>query len=216
VSLDHYETARRRVGSIQARLNETIDSIRSNPSLSASGRRAEMARATADANKMAARVKTEIVGARDQRRNELTSYLFGRGPGESDVLAVRDAADRAAKIEGPNDASAALKQAQLAGDKSMQKAITHLAADRGWTDVVTQYIDGLPLTEAGAVAVSMRTLAELPHGPNADRADDIVFRVRSPRELSAYREGEIERLAADAAPVQPAPVSAGPVGGSYF
>ena len=70
---------------------------------------------------MADKVKTEIVTARQQRRNELTRHLFGLSPEEGGILTMRDAQDRAAKLETPEAAAAALRQAQLAGDHSMAK-----------------------------------------------------------------------------------------------
>jgi hypothetical protein len=126
MSLDHYEESRRRISRIQARLDEQIESLRANTSLTDQGRRAEMAKAVVEAKQMADRVKTEAVTARTQRRNELTRYLFGLKPEEGGILTLRDAQDRAAKLETAEAAGAALRRAQLAGDHSLVKAITRI------------------------------------------------------------------------------------------
>jgi hypothetical protein len=213
MSLDSYEDSRRRMNSIQARLNETIDSLRANTSLSPQGRRAEMARATVAATQMADKVKDEIVTARKQQRDQLEKHLFGLSPNEGGILAARDAADRAAKIEAlasdpetitkaRDAASAALGQAQLSGDRSLQRAITHLAVTKGWTSVVNAYVDGLPATESTPTALSLQKLSAIPAGRNADLADAAVFRVRPPTELGICRPSDLEHLARDAAPAQ--------------
>jgi hypothetical protein len=202
MSLDHYSDARRRISSIQHNLDQNIESLRRNPSLSTQGRRAEMAKATLDAQQMVARVRNEIVGARKAEHDRLTKHLFGMSPDEGGVLAARDAADRAAKIEGPEAASAALKRAQLVSDKSMQRAVAHLAVAKGWDDVLGVYVDGLPAAESTPTALSLQKLSAIPAGPLTDAADGAVFRVRPPNELSSYREGDLEQIARDAAPAQ--------------
>jgi hypothetical protein len=203
MAIDHYEESRTRIRSIQTGLDRTVESLRANTSLSEQGRRIEMAKALVDARKKVDRVKTEAVTARKQRRDELTRFLFGHASGEGDILAMRDARDRAAKLESADAAGSALRQAQLAGDRSLVKAITHAAVDNGWHGVVDDYVAGLGPEEVTPVALSLQSLAAIPHGRNTDTADAAVFRVTSPRELFSYREGDLEQLAKDAAP-QPA------------
>jgi hypothetical protein len=200
MSLDSYADSRRRISQIQSRLDETIESLRANTSLSDQGRRAEMAKATLDARKMVERVKTEVVTARTQRRNELTRYLFGLSPEEGGILTMRDARDRAAKLDGPEAAGAALRQAQLAGDRSLVKAITHVAVDHGWQSVIDDYVAALGPEEVTPIALSLQSLAAIPSGRNTDTADAAVFRVRPPNELFGSRDEEIAWLARDAAP----------------
>lgn len=162
-----------------------------------------MAKATVDARKMADQVKTEVVTARQQRRNELVRHLFGIAPGDGGILTMRDAADRANKIETPAAAGTALRQAQLAGDHSMAKAIAHHAVTNSWTGIVSEYVDALPLAESTPTALALQELSAIPHGANTDLADSAVFSVRSPRELFAYRDGDLSQLAEDAAPEGP-------------
>ncbi|OYN78897.1 hypothetical protein [Mycolicibacterium sphagni] len=207
-----YDEHHRRIASIQSRLDNTIESLRNNSSLSDRGRRAEMARATVNAKQMVDRLKTEVVTARNQERERLEMHLFGLASDQGGIAAARDAADRADKIEGPDVAAAALKRAQLMSDKSMQRAIAYRATTKGWNNVVDQYVDGLG-AEGIPTALSLQKLAEIPGGPGTNLADAAVFRVREPRELLG---ADIEHLASDAAPEQQQQASAGPVGGSYF
>jgi hypothetical protein len=203
MSVDSYEESRTKIRGIQSRLDRTVESLRSNTSLSEKGRRVEMAKATVEARKMVDRVKAEVVTARKQTRDQLVRHLFGLAPGEGDILAMRDAQDRAAKLETHEAASGALRQAQLAGDRSMAKAITHHAVTNGWTGVVDQYVDGLPVTESTPVALSLQKLAAVPAGRNTTAADSAVFHLRLPSELFGAHDSDLERLAQDAAP-QPA------------
>lgn|GEM_PF-1752228 len=219
MAIDHYEAARRRIGSIQTRLDETIQSLKRNTSLSDQGRRAEMARATVDAQRMTERVRDEIVGARKQEHARLSRHLFGIGEGEGGVVAARDARDRVKKIEdtvrsalkeedgdkqtnvltGARDAALKeLKDAQLSGDRGMQRAITKLAVDKGWDSLVNAYVDGLPAEEVTATYLCLRQLAAIPSGTRTAAADNAVFRVRPPTELHGYDDAGLERLAASA------------------
>jgi hypothetical protein len=201
-ALDHYEEGRRRIARVQARLDEKIEGLRINTSLSPQGRRIEMAKATVEARKQADKLKSEVVTARQQHRNELTRYLFGLSPEEGGILTMRDAQDRAAKLETPEAAGAALRQAQLAGDRSLVKAIAHAAVDHGWQSVVDDYVGGLGPEEVTPVALSLQSLAAIPRGTNTTAADSAVFRVRVPTELFGAHDSELERLAQDAAPQQ--------------
>jgi hypothetical protein len=202
VSIDQYAEGRRRVSRIQARLDETIENLRANPSLSPQGRRAEMARATVDATKLADRLRNETVTARKTERDQLVRHLFG-AESASAVMLVRDAQDRAAKIETPEAAATALRQAQLAGDRTLGRAIAHSATTHGWTPVLDAYVSGLDITEQTPVVLSLQKLASLPDGPNTAAADAAVFRVRPPVELGTYRTGDLELIAQEAAPEAP-------------
>ncbi len=173
MSLDHYEEGRRRIGRIPSHLDETVERLRTNTSLPPRAPR-EMAKATVDARKMADQVKTEVVTARQQRRNEVVRHLFGIAPGDGGILTMRDAADRANKIETPAAAGTALRQAQLAGDHSMAKAIARHAVTNSWTGIVSEYVDALPLAESTPTALALQELSAIPHGANTDLADSAV------------------------------------------
>ncbi|WP_037870315.1 hypothetical protein [Streptomyces sp. SPB074] len=141
------------------------------------------------------------------RRASLQRSMFGASGNQdpSNVIARRDANDRAAKLEDPRAAAEALARAEMEGDTTMSQAIATRAAQYGWGDVLSSYTSTRPGFQ--------RAAEEFNGLPDPD---DTEFRFRHsaqyylpmPPSLDGSRPGEVERLAQTSldgdAPGQPA------------
>jgi hypothetical protein len=186
-----YTDARQQVARIQQRLNETVESIRANRSLTAAGRKREIAAATLEARRKADQLRNEHAAERQEYRYTRQRIAFGKYTGAtgSDVIADRDARDRAAQLKAPGDAKAMLAKAILHNDESLAKAVAAHAYDRGWRGVVERY------GEAFDRQVFIDQLDDTPVGPRTDTADRIIFHIRNPQELGTASELELQTTA---------------------
>lgn len=185
---------REEMARIQGRLNDSVAATRSNRGLTDQGKRAEMARLVRQARTQRNQLKNEFITKREARRERLERVLFGNPDGATpeQIMLMRDSRDRAAKLDGPNDAATHLALAQQAGDDYMAKAIAAVAARHGWNDIINTYADRAP---AGTRAC-LDELAQLPSGRNTRAADTSRFKLDEPEELRSYRtDTDLERLA---------------------
>jgi hypothetical protein len=90
--------------------------------------------------------------------------LFGldRNFTASELLLVRDAQDRVAKLASSQDAASRLAAARVIGDDVLERAIAERALNEGWRDISNDYADRAP---ADALAV-LRELDTLRTPPN--------------------------------------------------
>lgn len=186
---------------IQRRLTDGTAAIRDNRRLTDHGKRVEMAKVVKAARKQRDELKTSFLTERERRRESLQRVLFGiTGDATPEQLMImRDSRDRAAKIDGPEDAATHLALATAAGDTYMAKAIAMIAVHRGWRELVNTYAEKAP---AGTRA-SLEELADIPTGRNTGLMDTAVFRLSEPDELRQWRT-DIDRLAAEATDKVPA------------
>jgi hypothetical protein len=192
VSTIDYTQSKAVVAGIQQRLDETVAGIRSNKSLNEAGRRREIARATIEARKRAAKQKAAFVAEREQQRDAMRRIAFGNCSDDtngSDLIATRDARDRAEKLETPEAAQKMLDAALLHSDEPLAKAVAARAHSRGWREVVDHY------SQMFDREVFIDRLDEIPSGANTSTADTLVFRVRPPQELLGTRESDLEQIA---------------------
>ena len=184
---------------VQQRLRRTVSVIRANPNLSPQGKRSAIARATLEARAGMAELRSASDARDSARRADLEFRLFGLGTkdGSTDVLAARDARDRASRIKTPGEAAQLLAGANRAGDTSMARAIFERAwdmapADPGghWAGVARSYLDNRPAAQRDAAE-----LAGLLDGTSADRfRDRVATEILPPDEVKA---GNLEALAAE-------------------
>ncbi|WP_145013438.1 hypothetical protein [Mycobacterium marseillense] len=187
-----YTTARAHVARIQQSLDAKVADIRVNKSLTEAGKRREIAAVTLEARKQADAAKAQFATERAQRRESLNRAAFGNPANhltEADRLSMRDAHDRASRLDSEDAAKAMLNRAVLDGDESLAKAIGARAYERGWGAVVNEYgtrYDRLSFIDE---------LDETPTGPMTSTADAIVFRLRPPSEIQGYAsDSDLERL----------------------
>lgn len=187
-----YTAAKGQVARIQESLNVKAADIRANRSLTDAGRRRELAAATLEARKQADAAKSQFAAERAQRRESLQRIAFGNPVNhltEGDRLSMRDAHDRASRLDSEDAAKAMLNRAVLDGDESLAKAIGARAYERGWDAVVSEY--GTRYDRLSFI----NELDETPMGPLTSTADAVVFRLRPPAELHGYAsDSDLERL----------------------
>jgi hypothetical protein len=179
------------VATIQRQVDEQLDVIRRNKSYSDEGRNAEMAKVLFAARARVAEMKSEVAADRETRRNNLHRIVFGvvGQPSAFDLIATRDAQDRASRISTIDEAMAMLHRANQTGDETLAKATAEQAFDKGWTDVANKYAD------ATGKRGALDRLAEANEGRYTRLADAIVFQIRNPKELASATESTLRELA---------------------
>jgi hypothetical protein len=192
MALSDYDAPKASIASIQRRLNETVEGIRANRSFTPQGRKVEMAKAVLTARNQTEKLKAEFVAAREARRTNLERIVFGivGEPTASDLIAHRDAQDRAASLTGSDEAAAVLRRANQSNDESLAKAVAQAAFQRGWTEVANNYAD---MWDKRAC---LDMLTDTHAGPNTVTADAVTFRIRAPEELGPLPgDSDLENLA---------------------
>ncbi|MBJ7340634.1 hypothetical protein [Mycolicibacterium sp.] len=196
MAISDYDSKRAVVASIQQQLEQQCDTIRRNRSLSDAGRKSELAKAVLAARTRVDKLRSDFVADREQRGHKLHKIVFGdlTDFGASEVIAHRDAQDRAAQLDTPDDAKAMLRRAGQTGDHSLACAVAEAAYRRGWVEVSQDYAD-----QAGKRG-ALDLLIDSTTGRLTNLADSAVFRVRNPEELSAATEPVLRELAEVHAP----------------
>jgi hypothetical protein len=196
MAISDYDGKKAAVAKIQRQLDEKLDVIRRNKSYSDAGRKTEMAKAVVAARAHVDKMGSDFVAERETRSQNLYRIVFGTssGGGASELIADRDARDRAEQIPGPEDAKAVLHRANQNGDDSLARAIAEAAFRRGWLEVTQDYAD-----QAGKRS-ALDLLFEIKTGPRTKLADSMVFKVRNPEELGTATESTLREVAQIHAP----------------
>lgn len=130
------DRAARNSRAFSARLNE----ISADPNLSATGRDSEINAETSShrATQKALREReNELI---DRKVASLELRLDGiRGYASSDIIAFRDAQDRAEAITTAEDAAKVMARALRTNDRTLAHAVFRVAFDNRWTDAVNQF-----------------------------------------------------------------------------
>lgn len=197
MSLQQYDEARQKIAAIQQRLDVTVRELRDNHAYSPSGRRTEMAKAVVAAKKESDALRNKFIAARNLRRESLQKSLFGDLSTASslEVANMRDADDRAERLENVGAAQALLDRARQRGDGVLARAVARHAYNQGWRDVIDTYAE-----QTGSITKGLLDeLVGIPAGKNTDTTDALVFRVRAPQELSGMdSDAALERYASNA------------------
>jgi hypothetical protein len=155
-----------------------------------------MAKAVLAARGHVGEMRSDFVAQRETRNQNLHRIVFGTVSGgeASELIANRDAQDRAAQLATAEDAKAMLRRADQNGDNSLGRAVAEAAYRRGWLEISQDYAD-----QAGKRG-ALDLLIETDTGPCTTLADSAVFRVRSPHELGTASESTLRDLAQIHAP----------------
>jgi hypothetical protein len=189
-----------RAHDIRAQYEADVERTRKNPQLSAVGKQQQLAVAWK-------KVTTEMDGhkitfegvqgltAADRRRE-----VFGatRVTGD-DAISVRDAFDRAAQLQSPDEAHALLRRAQVTGDDHLANAVAATAFDNSagfvggeaWAAVLDTFTQARP-----EVAQKLQEIADA----ESNRIKDVLdlsgyCYLSKPDELSRVSQYQIELLA---------------------
>jgi hypothetical protein len=156
------------------------------------GKQREIAVATLKAKQEAAKAKADFTAERESQREGMRRIAFGNSSfdtSSTDQISARDAADRAARLDSADAAKALLDRAILHTDEPLAKAVASRAHERGWNDVVGKY------GQTFDRQVFIDRMDEIPSGPRTSAADNVILRVRPPRELDGHRsDNDLQRL----------------------
>ncbi|MEV7875561.1 hypothetical protein [Microbacterium sp. NPDC089188] len=107
----------------------------------------------------ALRAKEEAAIDTEMRRLEARIEAAGRGVGANDIIAFRDAHDRADNLKDAEEAIPVLKRAFRNNDTSLAHAVFRRAIDAGWTTVINAFIAEKP--ELSDVVRDLHNLKEI-------------------------------------------------------
>ncbi|WP_336707559.1 hypothetical protein [Oerskovia sp. USHLN155] len=170
-----------------------IVTIRTDPTLSDTGRRQKLAAAYISTRDTVTKLQNDATTNADARRDTLTSSLFGLTTTADPTAAIslRDAQDRATALTDPREAQRLLEQASRTGDDHLAKAIAHRAYEDGWYDVLNTY--AATRTNVEAQIGELRNLEpNIAHTIGAAMS----YAVIKPTELASLSDPAIADLAA--------------------
>lgn len=129
---------------VQQDLQDNVDRIRANETLSDVGKRDAIARAWWEAHKKAADLEAKELSGMTRDRESLYRRLFGATGVQtgSDIISERDAADRAGRLDTAAEAKALLDAARRTGDSTLGRAVAARAYGEHWLDVLEHWAEG--------------------------------------------------------------------------
>jgi hypothetical protein len=192
------------IDTIHSNLEKRLQRARENQRLSAEARQAEIAAAFVQAKRQADALLAKQREQVEAERKRLTRKLVGsdgKQASSADAVSRRDAADRAAAIEGNADeALRLLRVAHDTGDVHLAQAVTrhaltqaaglHRGGGGPWVKVVEEYARENP-----NAADTMRELQALPTSGEAGFRMAARYVVPMPSELGRLGQAQIDRLA---------------------
>lgn len=166
--------------------------------LSTEGLRIERGRAFVNATRQMEPLRAQFRSKVKSTRERLERQLYGANSTDSgDIVAQRDAQDRAAKLDTDEKALAAWKRAHQSGDIGLQKAIADNANRRGHEDTLTAHFEQFP-----AVKEVFRALSRVPIA--GEIGETALFGLRKPEGFgladASSIESEIEQSDTDSSP----------------
>ncbi|RAU98774.1 hypothetical protein DQP58_04795 [Mycobacterium colombiense] len=139
---------RKQAANIQSRWARTADLLDADNTLTDTGKRAKLdsehAQVSAKLSDLRKKEKELITGKRQSLEKSLfgLSSLTSSDPGQ--VIAYRDAQDRAARLTQADEAGEVFAAAIRSDDKTLAAAILGRALDAGWSGIVAEYIKQNP------------------------------------------------------------------------
>lgn len=181
-----------------------LEALRNRRDLSDEGRKRQIAKLqveTKDAMRKLAQANNE---ATEQRQRRLLDRVFGTtGALPSQIVAQRDAMDRAAKIKTADEAAKALELARFTGDHTLAKAIAmrtydFATGDRAisgeWVDVLNRWAQD----EAPAIDEALTELSQIhadQAAPSTRLTQGMQFSIPDPSELAGKNADMLARSA---------------------
>ncbi|WP_420368588.1 hypothetical protein [Curtobacterium sp. L1-20] len=123
-----------------------LDAVRSNPTLSDTGKAQHLADAYLRARAEHDDIEQRRINERTTRRDYIFSnWVNNRGGADpAAVTAMRDAEDRADQLKDEQDALRMLERAERMNDQYLARAALTKAYDHGWAEVVNAYTAAHP------------------------------------------------------------------------
>ncbi|WP_310725045.1 hypothetical protein [Streptomyces sp. N2A] len=183
--------------SIRAEEDRKLANIRGRRDLSAEARQVAIYRIHQDAEQKMAAVQQADTEHYHRQRNFLERKLLGSTTDVTgtNALSSRDARERAAKYETPQDAADAFNRAQRDGDSDMQRAIaaraaelsSHPTAPPAWGHIVRHY--------ASTTAGKQDVYDELASMREPGIGLDFTYVLPKPSELGRLTTAQLSQLA---------------------
>ena len=205
--------------SIYEKLNDKVKSIRANTNLSDEGRKRLIAAEYVKADASYAAVQTQQAEQKAKTRKSVESHLFGASSYDSrdpaTIMMLRDARDRAARIEKPEEALALLESSVIGGDKVMARAILGRAFQNpALGSIIDRYVEVMPDdTESVDELLSLNAADHHASSPAGRVAGDVIRNIPKPPEIARYPDMAITDLAAEAPDVRESTAPSYPSGG---
>lgn len=188
------DDARARAQTIRDQFAITLTNLRNDTDLSDEGRQKRIAAAWIKARDEIQRLKADRDSTVGQRRTRLERRVFGVGDNPSDAVAYRDAVTRAEAVTSEDEAQQLLDRSVRIGDDQLARAVALIATERGYVGVWVDYRDTLSSTAAR----EFTELAELKRQASSRSgrlADDMVFGLPKPKELSLLNDPQLAAMA---------------------
>lgn len=180
-----------------------VERVRADKTLSDVGRRVHLAAALTAVRRQVDQVMQAARQRDEKRYAALTGKMFKLDSTDATtIVSYRDALDRAEAITEPGAAKTLMNRAIASGDTLLSRAVfarawSAVGADDPrspeWNQVIGQYATAYP-NEAAAIQEA-GTLANLMGSPDQRWKEQMATTVSRPRELSAYQDHQIERIA---------------------
>jgi hypothetical protein len=193
-----------RVVKIHESLSRTVAAIRNDPRLTPEAKRQDIAKVYISARSDMATVSADLEKHESSEVDRIARRVFGNAPSTgSDVIAARDADDRAARITSPDEAAAALARAEKNQDQILARAIALRASEEatsplghpGWSSVLASYSGSRP-----GVASDVETLAAVTSNSTAKiMSRGMIMSVDRPGELGGLTNPQLAALAGQTA-----------------
>lgn len=144
MSLDNFkakvDALRTQAENISKSYEADVRSIANDPNLSEAGRASQREEVRASVKPRLSALRAEEEKLIDQHISERQSKIESRsGVTSTDIIAFRDAQDRADRFEKQSDALPVLDRALRQGDTSLAHAIFRRGLEAGWRDVATRF-----------------------------------------------------------------------------
>lgn len=145
------EGLREQATRIQQSTQQEKKNIAADTTLSAEGKQHQTAEATSNARTRAAALRDKEVQLVKDRIRILETQLDAKaGSGATDLIAFRDAQERAARVEEKEDAARLMGLALRSNDRTLAHAIFRKSIDKGWRGVIQQFTDENPQSAEAA------------------------------------------------------------------
>ena len=144
------DEVRAEASQIQVRQGKMVAAINADPAFSAEGKRAQLSELNESTKNQLQALKAKEMQLVEDEIDRLERLLDAKaGNTSSDIIAFRDAQDRAERVSDPEEASSILARAERTGDKTLAHAVFRKAVDSGWTTTIQAFTKANPeLAEA--------------------------------------------------------------------
>jgi hypothetical protein len=195
------ENIAEKASAVLRQLNSSVAAIKADKRLTAKAKASDLARAYLRARNSMEAVKADLAKQEAAQVDKLSRRVFGNEPKTgSDIIAARDADDRAARLGDAEEAKAALARAEKNNDAGLARAIALRAYQEsrtpfggsGWGDVLRGYSGSRPGVAEDVAELARITTSSL----QQDFMNGIQLHVMKPNELDRYGESQLQALAA--------------------